>query len=217
MPNEEDSSAQEPVAANVPPLPEETVNKVNSSVCARCGEAAVSFCLSCGQDFCARHRCLTHAYSRGFDVADDPLVDDEGTTRHGRRIRLIGEGWPDHIRMVNSMTDEALLEQIQGLQQLLKDAIAAQDFARICLAHAEFELEYRRHSRYVQAMQRREKIEQGAVRLGKQRRVKTSPQVQLAPDGKPIPTEIASLMTAFNINYQQACAMKILLGGAKKA
>ena len=212
MPDENTAEEHSP---SVESPPDTNVNKVNGTGvhCARCGEEASSFCHTCGQDFCHKHRCLMHGNTEGFEVANDPLVDDEGTERRGRRIRLIGEGWPDHIRMVSTMTDEELEEQLRGLQQLLKDAIAAQDFARICIAHAEYELEYRKHSRYVKAMQRREKIEQGAVRLGK-KRVKASP-ASLGPDGRPIPPEVASLMQAFGLDYNQALAMKILLGGKK--
>jgi hypothetical protein len=155
-----------------------------------------------------------------FTTSNEPLIDDEGVERKGRRIRLIGEGWPNHILMVQDLAEhspEALVEHIRRMQALLDEAIKAVDFAKISIAHAEFKLEYQRHSRYVAAIKRREKIEQGAIKLGTKRVKATASQQALGPDGKPIPADIAALMQAFKINYPTAIAMKTLLASQKKS
>jgi hypothetical protein len=187
-------------------LAEATANKVNDSFgpCTTCGELSVRICTHCGQEFCAQHFCLTHEMS----TERVPVIDEDGTERRGERIRLIGEGWPNALQLLDDLTDEQLEERIVGLKKLLKQAIETADYAQISIAAHEFKLDYRKHSRYVAAMKRREKIQQGAIRLNdKKHRVDAK--------GQQIPSDIAALMKLGNLTFEQAVAMKALLG--KKA
>jgi hypothetical protein len=185
----------------VPPV-ENTVNKRNN-ICAKCGQPASLFCPKCGQDFCQDHRCIMH--SQEFATESTPLpADDEGIVHHGRQIRLIGEGWPNSLRMIREMTDDELRGQIKGLQDLLTDAIRTADYARISIAAREFEVDYREHSRYVAAMKRREVLEQGTVRLNSKKYKKGAPA---------LPPDIAALMKAFGLSEAQATQLKATLGG----
>lgn len=180
-----------------------TVNKVNSSVCTLCGELATSLCVKCGQDFCDKHYCVVHGT---LPSQREPLTDEDGTEHQGRRIRLIGEGWPNSLRMIKDMSDEELEGQIASLQKLLQDAIKTADYSRISISAREYELDYRKHSRYVAAMKRREKLTQGSVRLN-------SKKHRVSASGQAIPPDIASLMKAFNISYELAVTLKKTLGG----
>jgi hypothetical protein len=206
MPNDEQSpdnttSESEQVQDEV------IINKVNGSLCATCGKPASEFCPRCGQDFCSTHRCIMHA--NGMQTEDEPLIDDEGVEHRGRRIRLIGEGWPNSLRVIKDMSDSELEQQIGGLQSLLQDAIRTADYARISIAAREFELDYRKHSRYVAAMKRREKLVQGSVRLGGKTHRLDAVGTKIA-----IPTDIAAIMK-LGLTYDQAVQMKAVLGGKK--
>lgn len=191
--------------------PDVTVNEVNDnttrrSTCSKCGQPSSTFCPRCGQDFCATHQCIMH--SQEFAVESAPLVDEDGVGHQGRHINLIGQGWPNSLRMIKDYTDDELRTQIKGLQDLLADAIRTADYARISIAAREFEVDYREHSRYVAAVKRREKIEQGAIRLNSKKYRKTSASAQ-------IPQDILQIMKAYNVTQQQAAAVKILLGVKK--
>lgn len=186
-------------------LPNDTsVNNVNEEIPQRsdptlcsCGaprQASQTFCYHCGQDF-----------NNVLLTSREPIIDEDGTTHNGRRVRLIGEGWPNELRAIKDCSDEELEQQIAGLQKLLARAIQTQDYAQISIAAREFELGYRKHSRYVHAMRRREKIEQGAIRLNaKAHRV-----------GKTLTME-ETLAKQLGIPIEQAKALKILLDAQKK-
>lgn len=179
------------------PLPE---RRGGNPLCS-CGEPRIrgeKFCHHCGQDF---------RDSPSFEVKEEPIVDEDGTTHSGRRIRLIGEGWPNDLRMIKDMTDDELEGQIKGLQELLKNAIQTGEYARISIAAREFELGYRKHSRYISAMKRREKLtKQGTLRLG---------QKQFRQNAKQqIPAHIAALMKV-GLTYEQAVQLAATLGKAK--
>jgi hypothetical protein len=199
--------------SSVSPLQDDTnVNEVNGSevpievapqktLCS-CGEPRLPsaiFCPHCGQDF-----------AEVYSSAREPVVDEDGTTHSGQRIRLIGEGWPNDMFMISdpNVTDEVLQKQIAGLQTLLKRAIQTTDYCKISIAAREFELDYRQHSRYVAAVRRREKLTtQGTIRLNQKahRAGSTAPK---------IPADIAALMS-LGLSYDQAVLMKATLGKAK--
>ena len=180
-----------------------TVNIVNDNAPSHCSCGAPriqsqSFCLHCGQDF--------------YEVPEskrEPLTDEDGTVHHGRRIRLIGEGWPHDLKLVKDCSDEELEEQIAGLQKLLAKAIQTQDWAQISIAAREFELGYRKHSRYVSAMRRREKLEQGAIRLN-------AKQHKISSSGRALTME-EQLARQLGLPVKQVKALKILLAAQKRS
>ena len=204
LPSSEDLDA----VAEEQRVAEATATKVNSSVgvCSNCNAPAERICTHCGQEFCSECRCVTHEMSS----ERVPIVDEDGTEHRGERIRLIGEGWPDALQMLDSLTDEQLEERIKGLKLLLKRAIETSDYAQISIAAHEFKLDYRRHSRYVAAMKRREKIQQGTIRLNNKKH-----RVDASGTKQQIPADIAALMKLGNLTYEQAVSMKTLLGKAK--
>lgn len=189
-----------------------SVNLVNGGkssskgVCTICNFSATRICLHCGQEFCSEHFCPMHETS----TKTEPIIDEEGSERNGRRIRLIGEGWPSAMQKLDDMTDDQLREHIAGMQKLLEQAIQSGNYAQISIAAAEYKLSYREHSRYVAAVKRRKKIEQGVLNLG---RKKFRPGGQ---EKKKIPADIAALMKLGGLTYEQALAARALLQAAKK-
>lgn len=183
-------------------IAEATVTNVNESVgaCTTCNAPAERICIHCGQEFCKKHFCVSHEMSSEREA----IVDEDGTEHRGERIRLIGEGWPNDLVMVKDLSDEEIEKQIRGLQALLKNAIQTGDYARISIASREFELGYRKHSRYVAAIKRREKLQQGAVRLNNKKHRMDAKQAG-------IPADIAALMKLGNLSYEDAVKMKALL------
>jgi hypothetical protein len=192
-------------------MDEENVAKVNSSVsvCSygNCGQPAVKICPQCGQDFCETHECMMH--SKPLETKREPILDEDGAPRHGERIALVGEGWPDRIRMVDQMTDDELVGYITEHQRRLDRARKDSDYEQITIAHANYVLGARQHSRYIAAIRRREKREAlaGVINLGKN---KTKGQKQIPPD-------IVALMKLPGIDtYEKAVAMKSVLGALRK-
>lgn len=173
------------------------VNEETPSLCS-CGaprQASQTFCYHCGQDF-----------NNVLVTQREPIIDEDGTIHNGRRVRLIGEGWPNELKMIKDCSDEELEQQIIGLQKLLARAIQTQDYAQISIAARDFELGYRKHSRYVHAMRRREKIEQGAIRLNaKAHRIGKTQSMEEA------------LAKQLGIPLEQAKALKIILDAQKKS
>lgn len=188
-----------------------TVTSVNDSLqglCITCGHPSLRICLHCGQEYCALHFCITHEMS----TDRVSVVDEDGTGHHGQRIRLIGEGWPNHLLLIKDLQDEELDARVADLQKALTLAIRTQDYTQISLAAHEYERDYRKHSRYVAAMKRREKIQQGTLRLNnKKHRIDASGTKQA------ISADIASLMKFANISYEDAVRVKASLGKATEA
>jgi hypothetical protein len=190
---------------------EATVNNVNdleippTKLCSYCHlNTAQRICSHCGQEFCSQHFCQTHE----LDLQSEPLTEEDGTVHQGRRIRLIGEGWPNELRVIKDMTDDELEKQIAGLQSLLQDAIKTADYARISIAAREYERDYRKHSRYVAAMKRREKIQkQGAIRLN-------AKQHRMSASTKPL-TMAETLAKQMNIPLDVAEKLVTALGSQK--
>src|SRR5260221_5454044 len=103
-----------------------SVNIVNRDVphiakCFRCEATPLTFCRHCGQEFCSNHRSKYSDEYCYLCIAPDnhgleylPLeeenIDEAGNTvvHRGRRIKLIGEGWPSSMQMVNSLDDAGL-------------------------------------------------------------------------------------------------------------
>jgi len=205
---------------NIPPSEEQapettseadaTVNLVNerSGVCISCDSPSIRICTHCGQEFCAQHYCISH------EVASErvPIVDEDGTEHRGQRVRLIGEGWPNAIQFIKDLSDDELDARISGLQERLKKCIQETDYTQISLAAHEYDRDYRRHSRYVAAVKRREKLVQGSVRLGGK---KHTVGASGASTKSSIPGDIAALMKLGNLSYEDAVKMKSLLGKAK--
>ena len=93
-----------------------TVTKVSDSIgqgaCTTCGDPALRICTHCGQEFCSQHFCISHELSS----ERVPIVDEDGTEHRGQRIRLIGEGWPNHLLLIKDLNDEELDARISDLQ-----------------------------------------------------------------------------------------------------
>ena len=183
--------------------PDTSVNKVNEGTCVSCGQTSARICSHCGQEFCAQHFCITHETA----TTREPVLDEDGTERRGQRVRLIGEGWPNALQLIKDLSDEELDVRIAELQKLKAWAVQTNDYSTISIAAHEFERDYRKHSRYVAAMKRREKLVQGSVKLGS--------KAHRASAKSSIPADVAALMKLGNLTYEQAVAMKTLLGKAK--
>jgi hypothetical protein len=209
-----DKFAEEQALANATAKAREfvdaTVTNVNESLgtCTTCGLPSLRICTHCGQEFCASHFCITHEMS----TERVPIVDEDGTEHRGQRVRLIGEGWPNHLLLIKDLSDDELDARIKELQGFLTQAIRTQDYTQISLAAHEYEKGYRQHSRYVAAIKRREKIQQGSVRLNNKRH-----RVDASGAKTSIPADIAALMKLGNLTYEKAVEMKSILSGKMKA
>lgn len=156
-------------------------HELHIAKCFRCDTSPLTFCRHCGQEFCQDHRSKYSDQYCYLCIAPDNLgleylpleeqeeVDGQVVVHHGRRIKLIGEGWPSSMQMVNALTDEGLEVFIAERQRLLKEAVATAEYHRITLSHAEFTKEYKRHSKVVKLQRRREELQQGVVRLSGKR------------------------------------------------
>lgn len=194
----------------------ETSNESNNeasthaSVCSysECGKPAVKICPQCGQDFCDEHECRVH--TKVLDTQREPIIDEDGTQHRGERIKLIGEDWPHQAKMVEDMTDDEAVEFITVLQKRLEVCNKTGTYLQITIAHAQYVLGARQHSRYVKAMRQREKHE--AAKAGilnfKTKKLRTA-------SGQQIPSDIMSLMKAFNLTYEAALLLKNVLGAKK--
>jgi hypothetical protein len=187
------SSAQEPQEA---PLLEPIVNILNDSVhvvkCFKCGTLdCLTLCRHCGNEFCGNHRSKYSDQYCYLCIAPDnlgleflPLESEEldettgqTITHHGRRIKLIGEGWPHAMQLIESFPDTD--EGMQGLeifiaerQRLLQEAIKTAEYHRITLSYGEFTRDHRKYSKAAKLQRRYSEIQQGVVRLsGKTHRV----------------------------------------------
>jgi hypothetical protein len=202
LPSQEDLDAiaeeQHVVEANV------TIgNDTVQGFCITCQRPSLRICLHCGQEYCALHYCVTHEMS----TERVAIVDEDGTGHKGQRVRLIGEGWPNHLLLIKDLTDEELDFRISDLQKALQQAIRTQDYTQISLAAHEYEKGYRQHSRYVAAIKRREKIQQGTLRLNNKKHRMDAFGAKVV-----IPPDIAALMKLGGLTYEQAVQMKTLLG-----
>lgn len=180
-----------------------TVTNVNSSIhvakCLKCDATEnLLLCRHCGNEFCLNHRSKYSDQYCYLCIAPDNLgleylpleeqeeVNGEVVIHRGRRIKLIGEGWPSSMQMVNALSDEGLEIFIAERQRLLKEAVATAEYHRITLSHAEFTKEYKRHSKAVKLQRRYAELEQGVLRVaGKKHQVgATKPSKQQLEDEK---------------------------------
>jgi len=155
-------------------------DEIHVAKCFRCDGVPLTFCRHCGQEFCSNH---VSKYSNQYCylcIAPDnlgleylPLEDEEldpetgqTVTHRGRRIKLIGEGWPYSMQMINSLDDAGLEIFIAERQRLLKEAVATAEYHRITLSHAEFTKEYKRHSKAAKLQRRYTELQQGTLRVG---------------------------------------------------
>jgi hypothetical protein len=192
-------------------MAEETVNKVNNCFYPSCDSVAIGFCRHCGQEFCEQHRsrydtrfcsdCITEDAMR---LEESPLVDDEGVTHEGRRIRLIGEGWPASMEMIRTLTDDQLEFKIGEWKRLLAEAVKTQEYFRITVCAAEFEKEDRYKSKVRKLQRRREELQQGAVRLN-------SKKTRVKPPKDPA----EALAIQLGITVEQARAVMKITAGAR--
>ena len=204
LPSSEDLDAVAEEQRIIEATSEPTVTKVNN--CIACGLPATRICQHCGQDFCSQHFCITHE----LQTESQPLVDDEGVEHKGRRIRLIGEGWPNALLLIKDLSEEELELRIKELQGLLNQAVRTADYAQISIAAHEYERDHRAHSRYVAAIKRRQKLEkQGQLRLNKKAHTPGTAQAQASP------AEVLS--KTLGIPLDQAKAMLIILAAQKKS
>lgn len=207
---------------------ETTVNNVNDSIhiakCFKCGSSPLNVCKHCGNDFCQNHRSKYSDQYCYLCIAPDTIgleylpleeedIDDEGKTitHHGRRIKLIGEGWPNAMQMIDAFPDtdegnEGLRIFIAERQRLLKEAIELADYQRITLSYAEFKEGYRRHSKAAKLERRYEQIKQGTVRLNNKSHRVSGVKKQESEDEK--------LMKALGLTTEQYTALKKALGKA---
>jgi hypothetical protein len=195
---------------NAPSDPSQSVEPTPLK-CRQCDEPCIDFCRHCGQEFCVNHRsrynpkmCSGCVSDSSLQVAREPITDEDGTQHQGTRMRLIGEGWPNSLHLIKDMTDLELEDQISDLATGLKEAQLTLDYKKILYSAATFEKDRRVHSNAVKARRRREKIEQGAVKLnGKSVRMKT------------VADPIDLLAKQLKIPYDQAKAVMAMLGKAK--
>jgi len=200
LPSAEDLDA----VAEEQAIADATVTIVNEGVCTTCGSPSLRICTHCGQEFCSQHFCISHE----LGTERVPIVDEDGTEHRGQRVRLIGEGWPNHLTLIKDLSDSELDARISDLQSLLTQAIRTQDYTQISLAAHEYEKGYRQHSRYVAAVKRREKLTQGSVRLNNKKH-------RMDASGKAIPPDIAAIMKLGSMSYEDAVKVKAMLGKTK--
>lgn len=142
-----------------------SVNKVNRCF-AGCDESVIGFCRHCGQDFCQKHQsklddryCSEHINDSNTTIEYRPLTEDDGTTHQGRQVKLIGEGWPNMLEMIRTLSDDDLEFKLGEWQRLLQESIKTTEFFRIAVSATMFEKEDRYRSKVRKLERRRKEIE----------------------------------------------------------
>ncbi len=198
-----------------------SVNNIHIAKCFKCGvDASLTLCRHCGNEFCGDHRSKYSDQYCYLCIAPDNLgldylpleeeeLDADGNTvvHRGRRIKLIGEGWPNTMQMVCDLTDEGLEIFIAERQRLLKEAVATAEYHRITLSHAEFTLNYKKHSKAVKLQRRYAKLQQGTLRVGSTRQNMGTKAVKQA-------TEDDKLMKLLGLTPEQFKAFKKVMNKA---
>lgn len=140
--------------------------------CFACDSPPNSMCKHCGQEFCHQHAsryddhfCSNCVGDENTTFEEHPLIDDEGVEHRGRKIRLIGEGWPRELEMIQSLTDDELTTKIEEWERQLKLAMIKQEFWRISVSAAKYEKEERHDSKRRKLESRREELKQGTLRV----------------------------------------------------
>ena len=166
----------------LPPKEPPIETKLNNipGQCFKCDQFSINFCRHCGQEFCAEHKskysngicCLCVASDNlGLEYVEiiDEAPDDEGLihTHRGRRIKLIGEGWPNAMQLINTLTEEGLVIFLEERKRLLQEATQTTEYYRITVSFAEFRLGYLRKSKRAKLEKRLGEIKkQGTIRVG---------------------------------------------------
>jgi hypothetical protein len=140
-----------------------------------CIDTPMAMCKHCGQEYCHKHASRYDSHFCSNCVGDEntsfeehPLIDDEGVEHKGRKIRLIGEGWPRELEMIQALTDDELVIKIDEWERQLKLAMIKQEFWRISVSAAKYEKEERGHNKRRKLESRREELKQGSMRVNGQ-------------------------------------------------
>lgn len=183
------------------------------ATCRFCTEGAVDFCRKCGQEFCRTHRsrynpklCHNCVSDVTLDLESEPLIDDEGTARKGRHLKLIGEGWPNSVAALRDMSEDELEAHIAELSLRVKRAQLTLDYSQILKSAAEFDLADRQTSKARAMRTRRENIEKGALRLNGVSSATPPRKSRRATD------KIQVLMDTLGLDYETAKALSASLG-----
>lgn len=122
-------------------MPDET-----KGACFACGVETQFLCPTCEQFFCINH---TAIFNKRLCMKCGPctlqvetsegITGKNGEQHQGRRFKLIGEGWPNEIEKIQSLTDIELDDKLFYYQNLLKEVVRSRDTLMITVSALENE------------------------------------------------------------------------------
>jgi hypothetical protein len=104
-----------------------------------CPKCEQYYCIKCASFFNKR-LCLSCGpnTSLGIEVTEG-IPDVDGEVHHGRRFKLIGEGWPDQIEKISELSDADLEAKLDFFKMALKEVVRVRDTMLITLSAMENE------------------------------------------------------------------------------
>jgi len=103
-----------------------------------CPKCERYFCLSHSSLFNKRY-CAECGPNCSLGVESAIITSEDGKEITGKKIKLIGEGWPDQLEKIQSLTDEVLGEKILEYKNLLKEVVRLRDTFLITVSAMENE------------------------------------------------------------------------------
>jgi hypothetical protein len=112
--------------------------------CYACGKESQLLCPKCGEYFCKEHvsifnklLCMRCGPNTLGLEANERLTDVDGVSHEGTQFKLIGEGWPDLLQRIDSLTDLELEKKIDFYKGQLKEAIRLRDTLMVTVSALE--------------------------------------------------------------------------------
>jgi len=108
----------------------------SAKACVRCGHA---YCVDHASPVDLQNQCLRCLPLESIEIKTEPLVDEEGVTKRGRRLIPVGPNYRTLPRAISLMTDSELEDFIKTTGELVHATEKIQEYRRIGLSTARLE------------------------------------------------------------------------------
>jgi hypothetical protein len=114
--------------------------------CFDCKTPTDLLCPKCEKYFCQKHAsafnkryCISCGPNWSLGIEPAVITSDDGKDLKGKRIKLIGEGWPNQLEKIQSLNDDDLGDKILEYKNLLKEVVRLRDTFLITVSALENE------------------------------------------------------------------------------